>query len=539
MLLAVVILITVIGVSIWKARNPGSMTVLQTQSMDVAAMQPPTGAVPVATEVVHPGPFSAEVTYTGSVAPLQEQVIYPRVEGWLTDLRVYNGDRVARDQILAVIDSPDLQTRLAEASAGYQAAKRGIPVAQSDVAQARAEQAASQADVDAATDDLSRAEAMVSAAQKAVVQTQKEVKSAQANLDYWRAEIAREKRLLDAGAVSLQEYQLEKAQAVTAEAELENKQAKSEEAQANVKSFEAEVRSKQAGLRAARQRATKASAALVGSGRRVSQTQAMARQARASASTASVINEYRYIRAPFAGEVTLRYMSPGQFVTPSTAVLGVVQKDRIRLQANVADTDLPLIAIGAPVTATFKKYPDLVISGSVTSVSPQANQKSRTAIVEAIVPNPRHKLVPGDSVTMSITTSRARRVITVPVNAVVQFNGRDAVWVARTASMREMPMPSDERHGKPAPKTSDKTKTAHLVMVTTGATDGRRTEILSGLKNGDQVIYEGNIYLREGDAVFPTRWGPKGPLALPLPPAMEPMPGMGGSPEQTMPGMQH
>ncbi|MHB9038223.1 MAG: efflux RND transporter periplasmic adaptor subunit [Armatimonadota bacterium] len=521
LLLAVVIVVTIIGVGIWKARNPGSMTVLQTQSMDISAVQPPTGPVPVATEVLLPGPFSAAVTYTGSVAPLQEQIIYPRVEGWLTDLRVYNGDQVAGDQILAVIDSPDLQTRLAEASAGYQVAKRGVPVAQSDVAQARAEQAASQADVEAAAGELDRAEATVSASQKAAVQAQKEVKSASANLEYWRAEIAREKKLLDAGAVSLQEYQLEKAQAVTAEAEFENRQAKLEEMQANVKSFEAEVRSKRAALRAARQRAEKASAALIGSNRRVDQTSAMAQQAGAAAATASIFNDYRYILAPFAGEVTVRYTSPGQFVTPSTAILGVVQKDRVRLQANVADTDLPLIVLGAPVVATFKKYPELVISADVTSVSPQANQKSRTAIVEAIVPNPGHKLVPGDSVTLSITTSRAPRVITVPVNAIVQFNGRSAVWVA---NIREA---------------DGSVKTAHLVMVTTGATDGRRVEILSGLKGGDEVIYEGNTYLREGDAVFPTQWGAKGPLALPQPPATEPMPGMGGGPKQPMPGMNH
>ncbi|HEY3297079.1 MAG TPA: hypothetical protein VGK34_00350, partial [Armatimonadota bacterium] len=90
---------------------------------------------------------------------------------------------------------------------------------------------------------------------------------------------------------------------------------------------------------------------------------------------------------------------------------------------------------------------------------------------------------------------------------------------------------------------------AHLVYVTLGRSDGDRTEILSGLNPGDEVIYMGGRYLREGDAVTPTKWGDEGPSELPAPPSgaanME-MPGMGGkSPSepakndgmQNMPGM--
>jgi multidrug efflux pump subunit AcrA (membrane-fusion protein) len=47
---------------------------------------------------------------------------------------------------------------------------------------------------------------------------------------------------------------------------------------------------------------------------------------------------------------------------------------------------------------------------------------------------------------------------------------------------------------------------AHRVYVEVGATDGKRTEILSGLKEGDQVIYAGHEYLKEGDTVSPSAW---------------------------------
>jgi multidrug efflux pump subunit AcrA (membrane-fusion protein) len=102
--------------------------------MDMGVMKPPVGAVPVATEVVHLGQFTANVTYTGSVAPLQEQVVYPRVEGYLRNLSVYNGDRVSGNQLIGVVDSPDLQSKVAEAAAGHAAATSEIPTAQYNVA---------------------------------------------------------------------------------------------------------------------------------------------------------------------------------------------------------------------------------------------------------------------------------------------------------------------------------------------------------------------------------------------------------------------
>ncbi|MCL5104329.1 MAG: biotin/lipoyl-binding protein, partial [Armatimonadetes bacterium] len=326
------VLVSLIWVRVWRAGNPGSMTVLEAQSMDMSTMEPAAGPVPVATEIVRYAPFSARVTYTGSVAPLQEQIIYPRVDGRLTQLRVYNGSRVSANQILAVIYSPDIGTRLAEASAGYSAALVGVPIAKSDAARLRDEHLAAQADIEAASGDLARAEGMVAAARQSVAQAEKQVASAAANRDYWRAEIAREERLQKAGAVSLQEYQSEKAQALAAEAELGNQEAKLAEAKANVKAVLGDVAGKRAAVRAARQRASAARAAMISGKQQITQRQATARQAGAAAATAAVINEYRYVRAPFAGSVTRRYMSPGQLVTTGTAILDVVQIDRVRLQ---------------------------------------------------------------------------------------------------------------------------------------------------------------------------------------------------------------
>lgn len=558
LLLAVLLIGSSIAVKTWKARHPGSMSVLESQAMDMTVMKPPVGAVPVAAETVHLGRFSAKVTYTGSVAPLQEQIIYPRVEGYLKNLSVYNGDRVSGNQLIAVVDSPDLQSKVAEAAAGRAAASSEIPTAQSNVLRMSAEHAAAQGEILSAKSELNRAKAMLSATEKGVAQKHQEVKSAKANLEYWNAEIAREEKLLKAGAVSAQEYQSEKSQATAAEAEYDNKQAMLEEAKANVDAAKADVASKQSMISVAKQRASAASAAFAGAGYEVRQKAAMARQAASMVATASTIDQYRYIRAPFPGVVTKRYASPGKFVTPSTAVASIVQMDTVRLQANVSDTDLSGIRIGAPVVAHFPKDRKLTINAKVTSISPLADQSSRTAVVEAMISNAGHKLVPGDAVTLDIAVTpihppllrgdRGGLAITVPSSAVVQRDAMSAVWIVRNEApkgkmlytctmhpqiIRDRPGLCPICHMELVPKTSGGNKKAHLVMVVTGPSSGDRIAITSGLSDGDEVIYQGNTYLREGDTVFPTQWTADGPRRMPNAPRGPDT----NKPDTSMPGM--
>lgn len=560
LLLVVILVVSAVSVNAWKAKHPGAMTVLESQAMDMTVMKPPVGATPVATEVVHLGQFTAKVTYTGSVAPLQEQVIYPRVEGSLRNLNAYNGDTISQGQIIAVVDSPDLQTKVAEAAAGQAAALSEVPAAQADVARMAAERSASQGEIQAARSEVARANAMVSAAQRGVAQRQQDIKSAKANLEYWKAEIARQERLYKTGAVSLQELQSERSQATAAEAELESKQSMLEEAKANVEAAQADVSSKKTMVSVAQQKASAASASLASAGQMVRQKAAMARQAGAMVATASTIDQYRYVRAPFAGMLTKRYVSPGQFVTPSTAIASVVQMDKVRLQANVSDRDVDGIKPGAFVVAHFTKDPSLTINAMITSVSPQSDQSSRTAVVEAIVPNPGHKLVPGDAVTLDIAVSGNSTTISIPQSAVVQRDGMTMVWVARveapkgkmlyTCTMHpevvsEKPGDCPKCNMRLVPKTSSGNKKAHLMMVTSGAGDGDRVQISGGLSDGDEIIYQGHTYLKEGDTIFPTKWGEDGPEAMPAAPGMGDMPGMPGMKSgssdnmDNMPGMDH
>ncbi len=70
---------------------------------------------PVRVETVKPQTLEASVSYTGSIKPYQEIMVYPRVAGQLTNYSVYPGDRVTAGQAIATLDASELNTGVAEA----------------------------------------------------------------------------------------------------------------------------------------------------------------------------------------------------------------------------------------------------------------------------------------------------------------------------------------------------------------------------------------------------------------------------------------
>lgn len=499
-LLSLAILIIIIIVSAWAVehfKRPGQMTVIESQAMDMTSMKPPVGSVPVAIEAVKRTPFQSMLRYSGTVVSFNEQDIYPRIDGRLTGLKVYDGDTVQAGQLLAVLDGAD-------------GSSSRPAVAQSQAEQMRAEKAAAESMTVSAASEVKGAEARLTAAKKSAEQAAADLASAKATHDYWKGEFKRQEALYKEGAVSKQEYDSELSQLKAAEANVVNKKAGVDAANAGVKAAKSALESSRVMVDAAGSSAAAKSAAL---------------------EAAETVNSYRMIRAPFGGVVTRRLLSPGVLVTPGTAILNIAQIDKVRIQADVSEDDIANIKIGSDVVVNVPKG-GKTIRARVTSIAPLSDLKSRTAIVEAVIDNPGHFLVPGDSVSVAITTESSRDAITVPADAVVERDGREAVWTALTVEMKgevtyTCPMhpqiithePGDCPicHMKLVPKETSTGKAAHLVYVKTGRSDGERTEIISGLSIGEEVIYAGNSYLREGDAVSPTDWGKDGPLMLPPP----------------------
>jgi multidrug efflux pump subunit AcrA (membrane-fusion protein) len=397
--LLVLVIVVTLGV-VRHYRTPGSMTVIESQAMDMSAMAAPVGTMPVSTARVEEETFAPTVTYTGSVRAWSDEDVVARIAGRVLKIAVYPGDRVVPGQLLVQLDSDELASRQAESAAATQTARAKTTAAQASIRRSLSQIGAARKDVEIATLDQRDANA--------------EEHSSRANLDYWNAELKRTQALYDSDAVSLEELQKTRADTAKARTEYHHKMLDISKAGAKKAQMEQALLGQGAGLGQAQ---AEQAAALA----------AQSQQERTQ-KTAEIMQSYAMITAPSKASVTERLVSPGTLVMAGTVLLRLKQVDRLRLQVRVPASDAARIRAGSPVRY---RVPD---SGSswrqavVTSVFHEADPLTRTTTVEAIVRN--SQLVPGDYIEMQLALGRPQEKLTVPLEAVQRdLENRPFVWL--------------------------------------------------------------------------------------------------------------
>lgn len=482
---SVLFLAAIAVVVIWVVsshKKPGQMTLIESQAMDMSAMKAPAGAVPVALESVATGTFEAAVTYAGTVVPYNEQEVVPRVEGWIETMPVYPGNAVRKGQLLARLSSQDVQQLSDSASA---------------------EAAAADATAAGADDEIAQAKQSVKAARA-------ELDGAKAEATFRDVELDRMNRLFEAGAVSRSELEQERAANASAQSMLTKAQA---ELNSSRRMFD-------------------------GSARKKTAMTAMARAGHARASSERATAGYLELRSLVDGVVTERLSSPGTLARAGSPILRVAQIDRVRLQANVSQSDAAHVMAGNPVEISTPRWPGATFHARVTSVFPAADPDSRTVVIEAVADNADRRYLPGDYVSMRIGAGSKDGVISVPDRTIGRWgnDGKPFVWVAVQSGPGNKPAYTCVMHPevvspKPGscpkcgmdlvPKKTGSALTAHRVTVSLGPTNGERTVIASGLDSCDRVVIEGGADLNEGDSLFETKWTPEGPSSMPPAPVTE------------------
>jgi multidrug efflux pump subunit AcrA (membrane-fusion protein) len=541
-LLAVIAVVIGTGWAVRRFHRPGQLDVVTAQAMDMSAMRPPTGAAPVALASVRRGLLDDTVTYTGTVRAYNEQDISPRIVGTIVSLPVYPGDHVRTGQVVAQLDTAEVRAKAAQADAQARQAQIGAHVAQITHHlhhQAALDQA--QAQEEASEQAVGDAQGQAQAAQDAAADAQAGVQSAQANSDYWKTEIVREKALADAGAASRQEYQSELSQAQAADAVLTQAAAKVREAQAMVGASHAKVTQAQREVTAAQASRRMAQADLVVAAGQADEEAAGADAAQAAAQAAAVVQGYSRITSPADGVVTERTVAPGTLVQPGTVILKIAEIDRVRIQAHVAATDLTGIHPGTPVEIIPQQGDGTKpLAAKVTSVFPDADDQTRTAVVEAVLPNPGDRLLPGMFVTVRIAKPGISDQTLVPATAVISEGGSSYVWLADGGANAPRSYQCEKCHmvfsasdaakdhyrdpmdgGRLLPVSSNSSPatdglTAHRVPIQVGDSDGTWTVVAAGdIPRESRAVTHGQAGLAEGTTLVVTAWGADGPDTLP------------------------
>ena len=401
--MVIIAALVVLGIAVIQSRY-GSDTSSMT-SMDANGSAP----IPVTLAPIGRDPGYSTLSAPANVAPYLVQNIIARAPGVITNFSAYTGDRLYAGQVVARLSEPDLQSNAQAAQAAAQAAiSQGV------------------------------------SAQQETVSMRASLAAASANARYWNTEIARERTLLSEGAVSVQEYQNERARAAAATSD-EN---------------------------AARARLAAAAATAQGA-------QAQVAQAGANAQTQNVLAGYTRVVVPDDAVVIKRLVDPGVYVQAGTPLLQVAVVDRLRVDAQISQQALAAVQVGTPMDVYVEN--GKVLHTRVTSVSPVVDPTTHLAIAEAIVQNTNNALQPGGFVHVLLHAHMAvaHDSYSVPSGAIVG-GATTAIWT--------------DLHG-----------TAHRVSVTVLSDDGTTAQISGNLRVGMQVVVTGAADLLEGQPIASAR----------------------------------
>jgi multidrug efflux system membrane fusion protein len=208
-------------------------------------------------------------------------------------------------------------------------------------------------------------------------------------------------------------------------------------------------------------------------------------QANAGIAKTEAIISQKLVRAPFDGELGVRHVEVGQYLTAGTQIVTLTDLSMLYANFTVPERGSAALKVGQTVRISVDAYPGRKFEGQITAIEPQIASDTRNIRVQATIANPDHVLKPGMFTSTTVVLPDKPPVVTVPETAVDYTLYGDSVFLITE-------------------KKSDDGKTSLVVVRTFVRTGNRvdgRSEILEGLKAGDRVVEVGQLKLQSGAAV--------------------------------------
>ncbi len=181
------------------------------------------------------------------------------------------------------------------------------------------------------------------------------------------------------------------------------------------------------------------------------------------------IYPYITIKATKNGVLLERKVNPGEIVEQNRELFNLADLKTIWLVGYAFEKDSPYLHLGEAVTGTIEESTE-TINGVLSYVSPILDNTTKTLEVRADIPNKNFKIKPNMYAEMYVNTGIAH-VLAIPTDAVEKFGDYNFAYV------------------KIAPHTYEERK------VETGKKNDQYTEVLSGIKAGEEVVTRGSFEL--------------------------------------------
>jgi membrane fusion protein, multidrug efflux system len=177
------------------------------------------------------------------------------------------------------------------------------------------------------------------------------------------------------------------------------------------------------------------------------------------------------IFAPFSGQIGLRQVSPGGFVSSSTLVARLQQTDPVKV-----DFAIPEKYRGKVTKGTLIKFRvegnDSIFTGHIYAIEPRIDPATRNVSLRAVCPNPKGILIPGSFAKVDIVLDNIQNALVVPSEAIIPMMNGEKVFMCKNGKVKSQ-------------------------IIQTGLRTEREVQVNEGLQPGDTLITSGLLQLRE------------------------------------------
>lgn len=368
-------------------------------------------------------------SFVGSVEPLKRATIGSAVDGRVTEFPVEEGDRIRGGQPLAKLLTATIELEL-KAAEGELAFRQE-----------------------------SHKELKNGTRPGEIVQLQSRMLAAKARREFHVGRRARFTALARQGTVTEDDLAAVISAAITAERDFDDAQAGHE-------------------LAVAGPRAEK----LLQAGARLAVQRAVVEQLKDRIKKHTIVSR-------FDGYITSRRTEVGEWVSRGDPVVDVVSLDQVDVKVSVLESQVPHLRIGASVRVEIMALPQQILTGTIATIIPQADQRTRTFPVKIRLSNTITEGVPlikaGMLSRVTLPTGARSRALLVPKDALVLGGRSPIVYVVGTD------------------KADSKKQVVHPVSVRLGVASGSLIQVTGEIAAGQEVVVQGNERLRPGQAVTP------------------------------------
>ena len=429
------------------------------------------------------GNLVASVSSSGVLQPYAQVEVRSRATGTVVELRVQEGARVTKGQLLAVIDDRDARAGYETSQASLTSALARFEQARGQLASASAQNAVrvAQSEGALATSRARLQQALAGARPEQIDQAKEALRQAELGADLARQNLDRTRNLFTDGLVARSALEAAQNAHDIAQAQLRAAQSRVRELQAGTRPEEvaiarAQVREAETALDQAR--AARLQERVLAAD--VTAADAQARSIRAQVAQAADRLAESRIPASIDGIVAKMAVQVGQSVIGGTSgggtlVMTLADTRVIQAAVSVDESDVAQIKSGMTVRITADALPGRTFAGKVVRIAPQStvtqNVTQYAVVVDLERPDPALRL--GMTVDAEFIVTDRQNVLMVPAEAV---RGKDARVVILVEG-----------------------ETLTPVVVEIGATDGRQVEIVRGVEAG-QTVYLGPARTTPGSA---------------------------------------